>query len=157
MPHYHGRYPLAGNQRIDELSMKLDRIWRKNIRPELLGVDHSVPNLDLAWQFKTAGLQDVQINGHLVLTSPGDSRIPTAEGAAYTIMRQKKAVDKLVATQEKHGDRLAADGFSQAEFDELIHLKQARLSYMHEHPDQVREVMEVFTFALLIVKGVVRR
>ncbi|MDX1414388.1 MAG: hypothetical protein R3293_09375 [Candidatus Promineifilaceae bacterium] len=153
LPHYHGRYPLAGNQRIDELSVKLDRIWRKNIRPELLGVDHTVPNLDLAWQFKEAGLQEVQVNGHLSLVSPGDNRIPAVEGANYAIIRQKKALDRLVQMQEKHGRRLARLGFSQVEFEELLKLKRARLRYMQEQGDEVRQVMEVFTYALLMVKG----
>jgi hypothetical protein len=153
LPHYHGRYPLPGNQRLDDLDLKLDRIWRHSVRPRLLGVDHNLLNLDLVWQFKAAGLQDVQINGHLSLVSPGDSRIPLEEGAAYALARQEKELAGLVRMREEHGEELAADGFSPAEFDELIALKRARYEYLQADPTRVREVMEVFSEPLLIVRG----
>lgn len=153
LPHYHGRYPLPGNHRIDELDRKLDRIWRYAVRPRLLGVDHSILNMDLAWQFKEAGLQDVQINGHLALVSPGDSRIPVDEAAAYALARQQKELDGLIGMQEKHGEQLAQDGFGPAEFEELIALKRARLAYLQDDPSRVREVMEVFSEPVIIVRG----
>jgi len=153
LPHYHGRYPLSGNHRIDELDLKLDRIWRRSIRPQLLDADHSIQNLDLAWQFKAAGLQDVQVDGHLSLVSPGDARLQVEEGAAYALARQRKVLDSLIRTRQDHGDALAAGGFSRAEFDELIALKQARYDYLQADPARVREVMEVFAEPFLIARG----
>ena len=153
LPHYHGRYPLPGNHHIDALDVKLDRVWRSNIRPQLLGVDHTIFNMDLAWQFKEAGLQDVQINGHLALVSPGDSRIPTEEGAAYAFARHRKEIDGLIEMQKNHGRKLAELGFSKAEFDALISLKQDRLDYLQKDPANAREVMEVFSEPLIFVKG----
>ena len=153
LPRYHGRYPLPGNHRIDELDRKLDRIWRRTVRSRLLGVDHSILNLDLVWQFKAASLQDVQVNGHLILVSPGDARIPVEEGAAYALARHRKELDGLIRTRREHGEELAAAGFSLAEFDELIALKRARYEYLQGDPARVREVMEVFTEPLLIVRG----
>ncbi|MFQ5856829.1 MAG: hypothetical protein ACE5LU_14545 [Anaerolineae bacterium] len=35
-----------------QMLRKLNRIWRPAVRPHLLGVDHSILNLDLLWQFK---------------------------------------------------------------------------------------------------------
>lgn len=153
LPRYNGRYLAAGNQRIDQLDIKLNRTFRLTVRPELLGVDHSVLSLDLLWQFKDAGLQDVQINGHLTLVSPGDARIPVEEGATYALTRRKIELDGLGKTREKHGEQLALDGFSQAEFDELIALKRAQYEYLEENPAQVREMMEVFSQPLLIIRG----
>lgn len=153
LPHYHGRYPLAGNHRIDELDLKLDRVWRRTLRPRLLGVDHSILNLDLLWQFKAAGLQDVQINSHLALVSPGDARIPVEEGAAYALARHRKESEGLIRRRQEHGEELATAGFSRADFDELIALKRARYEYLQGDPAHVREVMEVFAEPLLIVRG----
>jgi hypothetical protein len=153
LPHYHGRYALAGNHRIDKLDLKLDRIWRQVVRPRLLGVDHSILNLDLLWQFKAAGLQDVQINGHLALVSPGDARISVEEGTAYALARHRKEMDGLIRMRQEHGEELAEAGFSPAEFDELIALKRARYEYLQGDPARVQEVMEVFTEPLLIVQG----
>jgi len=116
-------------------------------------VDHSILNMDLAWQFKEAGLQDVQINGHLALVSPGDGRIPVDEAAIYALARQQKELDGLVEMQEKHGVQLAQDGFGPAEFEELIALKRARLAYLQDDPARVREVMEVFSEPVIIVRG----
>lgn len=154
LPHYHGRYPIRGNHRIDQLDIKLDRIWRTVVRPEILGVDHQILNLDLAWQFKAAGLEDVQVNGHLALVSPGDGRFSLAEGAAYAVIRQKKELNGLIQMQKNHGETLAQAGFSQAEFDELIILKQVRLQYLQDEPAHVRDVMEVFSEPLMIVRGI---
>ena len=134
--------------------MKLNRIWRRSVRPRLLGVDHSILNLDLLWHFKASGLQDVQINGHLALISPGDSRISDEEAVAYALIRQKKELGKLISMREKDGEELAADGFSLAEFDELIALKQARYEHIKNDPAFIKEVMEVFTEPLIILRGV---
>ena len=154
LPRYHGRYALPGNQRIDELDLKLDRLWRRLIRPRLLGVDHNVLTQELVWQFRAAGLQEVQVNGHLALVSPGDARIPVEEGAAYALARQQKELAALIRTRDQHGQELAENGFSLAEFDELIALKQARYEYLQGDPARVREAMEVFAEPLLIVRGV---
>ncbi len=123
------------------------------MRARLLNVDHGILNLDLLWQFKAAGLQDVQINGHLVLTSPGDARIPVEEGAAYALARHRRELDGLIRMREEHGEELAEAGFSSDEFEELIALKRARYAYLQGDPARVREVMEVFTEPLLIVRG----
>jgi hypothetical protein len=48
---------------------------------------------------------------------------------------------------------LATAGFSDAEFEELIALKQARYDYLKEDPARVRQVMEVFTDPLILIKG----
>ncbi len=154
LAHYHGRYPLSGNHRIDQLDIKLDRIWRQTVRPRLLGVDHNILNLDLLWQFKEAGLQEVQINGHLALVSPGDARFSVQEAAAYALARQDKELAGLIRMREEHGAELVAGGFSQTEFHELIQLKRDRIEYLQADPSRVREVMEVFAEPLLIVRGV---
>ena len=154
LPHYHGRYPLPGNQRLDRLEIKFDRAFRLTVRPRLLGADHSILNLDLLWQFKAAGLQDVQINGHLALISPGDARIPVEEGARYALDRHRLELERLSRMRAEHGQELAADGFSLAEFDELIALTRARYELLQDDPGQVREVMEVFTQPLFIIRGV---
>ncbi|MFQ5886292.1 MAG: hypothetical protein ACE5II_03550, partial [Anaerolineae bacterium] len=62
-------------------------------------------------------------------------------------------LESLVRWCKKHGEELAAAGFGQAEFDELIALKRARYEYLQSDPARVREVMEVFTEPLLIVRG----
>ncbi len=101
---YHGRYPLSGNHRIDQLDVKVNRICRQTVRPRQLGVDHSILNLDLAWHFRNAGLQDVQINGHLALVSPGDARFSVEEGAAYATARHQIELDGIDAcVGEWHG------------------------------------------------------
>jgi hypothetical protein len=144
---------LPGNHRIDELDLKLSRVWRLAVRPRLLGVDHSILNLDLLWQFKAAGLQGVEINGNLKLFSPGDERVPVEEGAAYALDRHQKLIERITRWREEHGEELAAAGFSPAEFEELIALKRARHEYLQRDPARVREVMEVFTDPHLIVRG----
>ena len=62
-------------------------------------------------------------------------------------------MDGLIGMQEKHGEQLAQDGFSQAEFEELIALKRARLAYLQDDPARVRQVMEVFSEPVIIVRG----
>ena len=98
------------------MELKLWRVWRNTVRPRLLGVDHSIPNLDLLWRFKVAGLEDVQINGHLKLVSPGDSRIPVEEGADYALAQYGHVLKRLEEWKRSHGQELAAAGFSPAEF-----------------------------------------
>lgn len=154
LPHYHGRYPLPGNHRIDLLNHKLWQVFRRAIRPDLLGVDHGIVNQDLAWEFKGAGLVEIQVNGHLTLVSPGDTRIPLKEAIDYTLARHEIALDRVLEMQEKYGPALAEAGFSPAEFDELIELKQARDTYLKADPSRVREIMEVYTDTLIIVKGI---
>jgi hypothetical protein len=153
LPHYHGRYPLSGNHRIDELDLKLDRLWRRTVRPRLLGIDHTILNLDLMWHFTHTGLEDVQINGHLALVSPGDVRLSVATGAAYALARRHKELHALIRMRENHGEELDAAGFSVAEFDELIDLKRARGEYLQHNPDAAREAMEVFSESLIILQG----
>jgi hypothetical protein len=153
LPHYHGRYPLPGNHRIDHLSQKLWGVWRLTVRPRLLGVDHDILNLDLVWQFRAAGLQDVQINGHLRLFSPGDARVPLEEGAAYALAAHQQLLERIIRWRDEHGQELAAAGFSPAEFDELITLKRARYKYLQGDPARVREMMEVFNDPNIIIRG----
>lgn len=153
LPHYNGRYPLTGNYHLDQLDLKLDRAFRQTVRPRLLEADHNILNLDLLWQFKAVGLQDIQINGHLALISPGDTRIPLEEGATYALARQRKELEWLTRMREEYGPELAKDGFSPAEFEDLIAMKRARYDYLQADPSRVREVMEVFTQSLLIIRG----
>lgn len=153
LPQYHGRYPLSGNSRLDRLNFKLERVFRLTVRPRVLGVDHTILNLDLLWQFKSVGLQNVQINGHLVLVSPGDARVPAEEGWAYALARHRQDIERLSKMRQDHGAALAEDGFSPAEFDDLIALKQARYDYLQGDPARVEEVMEVFTFPLILIRG----
>lgn len=154
LPHYHGRYPLPGNHRIDLLNHKLWQVFRRAIRPGLLGVDHDIVNQDLAWEFKAAGLEEIQVNGHLTLVSPGDSRIPFEEAIGYALARHEMAMERVLEMQEKYGPELAEAGFSQADFEELLELKQARDGYLKADPSRVREVMEVYTDTLIIVRGI---
>jgi hypothetical protein len=153
LPHYHGRYPLPGNHHIDDLAYKLWQVFRQAVRPRLLDADLSVVNQELMWEFKAAGLQDVQINGHLTLVSPGDARIPLDEAAAYTLARHEIERERLADMQEKYGEELAEAGFSQAEFEELLALRRGRYDHLQADPERVRQVMEVYTDALLIVRG----
>ena len=153
LPDCYGRYPLPGNHRIDELDLKLRHVWTRAVRPRLTGVDHSIPNLDLLWQFKAAGFQDIQINGHLELFSPGDERVPLDEATAYALASYERSLVRLTRRRKEHGKELGAAGFSEAEFEELISLKRARYEYLQENPACVREVMEVVANPLLIVRG----
>lgn len=103
--------------------------------------------------FRAAGLQDVQINGHLILVSPGDSRIPLEDAVPYTLSRHEIERERLENMREQYGEELAEAGFSQAEFRELMELKSARDDYLKADPERVREVMEVYTDPLLIARG----
>jgi hypothetical protein len=153
LPHYHGRYPFPGNRRVDHLAQKLWRVFRRNIRPRLLGVDLSRVSQDLLWEFRATGLEELQINGHIVLVSPGDSRIPLEDGAAYALARHEIIWKTFAERREKHGDELDKAGFSHAEYEELMSLIQVRDEYLRADPSRVREVMEVFTDELLMVRG----
>lgn len=153
MPHYHGRYPLPGNHRVDELNYKLWQVFRRFVRPGLLGVDTSLLNQELLWEFKAVGLEQVQIEGHLILVSPGDTRIPLDDAISYTLARHEITWGWLTNLQQNHGNELAKAGFSPAEFEELMDLKCARDDYLRADPTRIREVMEVYTDALLIVQG----
>lgn len=153
LPHYHGRTPLGGDRRIDHLSYALWQVWRKEIRPRLLEIDAGVLNQDVLWLFRNAGLENVQVNGHLALMSPGDDRIPAEMGAAYALARVEKELDGLVWQHKEYGEELAALGFSIDEFNELLELKRERLEYLKRDPMRVQEVMEVFTEPYLIVRG----
>lgn len=83
----------------------------------------------------------------------GDARIPLDDAISYTLARHKITWDWLTNLQGKHGDELAKAGFSQAEFEELMELKCARDDYLRVDPTRIREIMEVYTDALLIVQG----
>lgn len=132
---------------------KLWHVWRSTIRPRLLGIDVSAVSQDLLGEFKASGVQELQINGHLELTSPGDARIPVEEGAAYALASHEASLERIEEWRREHGEELAENGFSEEEFEEFIHLKRARVEYLKGDPARVREVMEVFTQALLYVKG----
>lgn len=138
---------------MDELGYKLWQVFRQTVRPRLLEIDHHIVNQDLLWEFKAAGLENVQINGHLPLVSPGDARLSDEEAAAYALARHEIAWERLNNLWTKYGDELAAAGFSQAEFDELRELKLRRDEYLRADPTRVREVMEVYTDPLLMVQG----
>ncbi len=123
------------------------------MRPRLLNVDHGIVNQDLLWQFRDAGLENVQINGHLTLFSTGDDRLPVEDGQAYALASYKAILDRTRRWRKDYGAELAAAGFSDAEFEELIALKQARYDYLKEDPARIREVMEVYSDPLIFVRG----
>jgi len=133
--------------------MELTRAFRITVRPKLLGADHRIVSLSLVSRYKEEGLEDIEVNGHLILTAPGDSRIPAEEGADYTLFRQKKELDRLINGRREHGEQIAADGFSLADYDELIELEQARYDYLKANPEMVREVMHVSALPIMIIKG----
>jgi hypothetical protein len=112
---------------------------------------------DIYGEYCGAGLENVQINGHLALISPGDERMPLEAGAAYAIAVHQKDLEGLCRQRQEHGEELAEHGFGKEEFDELLELKRARLEYLREDRARVREVMEVFTKPFLIVRGTRRR
>lgn len=153
LPHYHGRYPLPGDHRIDELNYRLWQVWRRTVRPQLLQVDHSIVNQDLVWGFRDEGLGDIQVNGHLMLAAPGDDRIPAEAGADYALSMHRQNLERLLLWRREHGEELAAAGFGDAEFEELLDLKRARMAYLQEEPSRVKEVMEVFTDPLIVIRG----
>jgi len=152
LPHYPGRFPLPGNERIYDLAQKLWQVFRRTVRPRLLDANLNVPSQELLWDFKNAGLEEVQINGHLILVSPGDARIPLAEAAAYVQARHEIEWERLENMQQ-YAEELADAGFSQAEFAELMELKRARDDYLEADPARIREVMEVYTDPLILVRG----
>lgn len=153
LPHYHGRYPLPGNHRVDELLHRLRRTFTRALRPRLIGVDHDILNQDLVWEFREAGLADIRVDGHLMLLSPGDDRLSIEEGAAYAVGMHRMSLRWLGEWRELYGDELAAAGFGRDEFDELIELRRARLDYLLADAGRVREVMEVYTDPLVVVRG----
>jgi hypothetical protein len=95
----------------------------------------------------------VQINGHLTLVSPGDERLPLPEAIEYTLARHEVAWETVTTRWQNYSDELIEAGFNQSEFDELTGLMAARDAYLQADPARVREVMEVYTDAFLIVKG----
>ena len=153
LPRYHGRYPLPGNDRVNELDHKFQHAFRISIRPSLLSIDHSVLAPDLVSEFEKCGLQNVQANGHLVLVCPGDARIPIEEGSAYAVSWYEREISRLVTLQMKYSEELTHDGFSTCEMDELIDLKKARQNYIQKNPGSIRQIMEAFVRPLVIVKG----
>lgn len=153
LPHYHGCFPLAGNGRIGELTHKLWQLFRRHVRPTILKADLTTPTQALAWQFRQAGLEDVVVNGHLAVVSPGDGRFSLEEAAEYARARHERDWERLCGLWEQHAAALIAVGFSQAEYDELLALTTERDSYLQTEPAKVREVMEVYTDPLLIVRG----
>ena len=80
-------------------------------------------------------------------------RTATPARVFSALARHRKGLDGLTRMGQEHGEELAEAGFSPAEFDELIALKRARYEYLQGDPARVREVMEVFTEPLLIVRG----
>jgi len=152
LPHYHGRYPLPGNYRIDELNFQLWRTWRQAVRARLLAVDDKL-NQDLLWQFRAAGLQGVRIDGQLQIVSPGDDRLALEEAADYALDVHRETLARLQRWWQEHAEELMAAGFARQEFEELMELKRARYQYLQADPARVREVMEVFVEPHLIVRG----
>jgi hypothetical protein len=116
-------------------------------------VDHGILNQDLLWQFRNEGLEDVHIHGYLTLFSTGDDRIPVEDGQAYALASYETVLDRVRRWRRDHGEELAAAGFSEAEFEELIALKEARIAYLKEDPARVREIMEVYSDPLIFIKG----
>lgn len=129
------------------------QVYRRHVRPSLLKADLSAPNQELLWDFKTAGLENLQINGHLILVSPGDSRIPLEEAAEYARVRREIDRERLENIWRDYGDEMNEAGFSTAEYEELMALRAARDDYLRANPARVREVMEVHTDPLLFIKG----
>ncbi|MEJ2357614.1 MAG: class I SAM-dependent methyltransferase [Deinococcales bacterium] len=155
LPHYHGRTGLPGDHRIDALRHGLARAWRRTVRPRLLDLDHTVVNQDIVWHFRQAGLLDVRVNGHLAVVAPGDDRIAPDEGVDFSIAMHEAELARLRDQRRRYGAELAAGGFSTAEFDELLEYETARLGRLREHPNAVKETMEVYTEPMLIVRGTV--
>jgi SAM-dependent methyltransferase len=155
LPHYHGRSGLPGDLRIDELRHELARVWRTTVRPRLLDLDHGVVNQDIVWHFRQAGLLDVRVHGHLAVVAPGDDALGLGEGVDFALAVQEAELVRLREQRAAYGAELAAEGFSEEQFDELLELKGARLAQLRERPESVRETMEVYTEPLLIVRGTV--
>jgi SAM-dependent methyltransferase len=155
LPHYHGRSGLPGDLRIDALRHDLARVWRTTVRPRLLDLDHDVVNQDIVWHFRQAGLLDVRVHGHLAVVAPGDDALGLGEGVDFALAVQEAELVRLREQRAAYGAELAAEGFSEEQFDELLELKGARLAQLRERPESVRETMEVYTEPLLIVRGTV--
>jgi ubiquinone/menaquinone biosynthesis C-methylase UbiE len=155
LPHYHGRSGLPGDHRIDALRHRLAQVWRTTVRPRILKLDHDVVNQDIVWHFRQAGLEDVQVNGHLAVVAPGDDRIAPGEGVDFSVAMQEAELTTLRAQRRQYGEELAAAGFSLEQFDELLELKQARLEGLRQRPDALRTTMEVYTEPMMIVRGTV--
>ncbi|MCA9996699.1 MAG: hypothetical protein KDE56_13160 [Anaerolineales bacterium] len=153
LPDFNGRFPLPHNRRLDHLTHKLWTTFRRHVRPALLNADLEGLTQELAWEFRRAGLQEITINGHLAVVSPGDDRLPLDEAIAYMLARRAKDWQRLQGMWAQHEAAMIAAGFSQAEFAELTELVQARDAYLQADPSRVREVMEVFTDALFMVRG----
>jgi hypothetical protein len=129
------------------------RVFRRTVRPDILDADLDVPTQELLWDFKSVGLTDVQIDGHLILVSPGDARIPLEEAIAYTFERHNAERRRLTTRWVKYGDALVKGGFSQEDFDDYMALRSAREAYLAADPTRIREVMEVYTDPIQIVRG----
>jgi len=155
LPHYHGRSGLPGDHRIDDLRHRFNRAWRTTVRPRLLDLDHGVVNQDIVWHFRQVGLLDVRVNGHLAVVAPGDDRIAPGDGVDFSLAMQEAELLRLRAQRREHGVELAEGGFPTDQFDELLELKQARLARLREHPEALRDAMEVYTEPMLIVRGTV--
>ena len=95
----------------------------------------------------------MQIDGHLSLVSPGDTRIPLEEAIAYAFEQHEATRQRLTSRWEQYGDALVRGGFSQADYDELMALRSKREAYLKEDPSRVREVLEVYTDPIQIVRG----
>jgi SAM-dependent methyltransferase len=155
LPHYHGRSGLRGDHRIDALRHRLAQAWRTTVRPRLLDLDHSVVNQDIVWHVRHSGLLDVRVNGHLAVVSPGDDRIDPDEGVDFAVAMQEAELLRLEDQRREYGESLAAAGFPDEDFEELIVLKRDRLEAVRARPGAVRETMEVYSEPLLIVRGTV--
>ena len=155
LPHYHGRSGLPGDLRIDALRHDLARVWRTTVRPRLLDLDHDVVNQDIVWHFRQAGLVDVRVHGHLAVVAPGDDALAPGEGADFALAVQEAELARLEGQHATYGAELAAAGFSEERFGELLELKRARLAQLRERPGSVHETMEVYAEPLLLVRGTV--
>ena len=153
LPTYHGRYLEEENHRIDYLNLKLTRAFRVSIRSRILGFDHEVLSADVFPQFSKLGLVDIEINGHLGVVSPSDSRLDPSDAAAYSVARSQKDLDTLTRLWDRHVDELDSDGFPREEFGELITLTQDRHEYLTADPYRSRHMGEVFSQPLLIMRG----
>jgi hypothetical protein len=153
LPTYHGRYLAEDNHRIDYLNLKLTRAFRVSIRSRILGFDHAVLSADVFPQFSQMGLVEIEINGHLGVVSPSDSRMDPSDAAEYSVARSQKELDTLTRLRDRHADELNADGFTHGEFVELLQLTKERHEYLRADPLRSRRMGEVFSQPLLIMRG----
>lgn len=110
---------------------------------------------DLAWHFRDAGLQDIQVNGHLATVSPGDDRLPHDEAQAYALERMERDVVGLQQRWAAHAIELDRAGFAEADYLELLQLAEARISAARSDPSRALRAMEVRVEAMLFVRGTV--